>query len=351
MNERALAGTILGTAVGDALGLPYEGLSQRRGHRMLGEPDRHRFFFGRGMVSDDTEHTCLMSQSLIAAGNNEAEFARQFARRLRYWLLGVPAGIGFATLRATIKLWFGVRPDRSGVFSAGNGPAMRSAILGAAFDDLTQLQGFVRASTRITHTDPLAECGALAVAVAAHVSCRWQHVSGAEFLNELERLVAGDQADKMLAAIRRAVESAARHTTTTEFAMELGLSRGVTGYVLHTVPVALHSWLSHPENYRQAVTNVIRCGGDTDTTAAIVGALVGCRVGVDGIPTEWVHRMSDWPRTTGWMLRLANQLAIVRHQQISAKPLRLPILVVVARNALFLVIVLFHGFRRLLPPY
>ena len=183
MNERALAGTILGTAVGDALGLPYEGLSRLRGQRMLGEPDRHRFVFGRGMVSDDTEHTCLIGQSLIAAGNDELEFARQFARRLRYWLLGVPAGIGFATLRATIKLWLGAKPDRSGVFSAGNGPAMRSALLGVALDDLTQLQSFVRASTRITHTDPLAEYGALAVALAAHVSCRRQDVSGVDYLN------------------------------------------------------------------------------------------------------------------------------------------------------------------------
>jgi ADP-ribosylglycohydrolase len=318
---------------------------------MLGEPDRHRFVFGRGMVSDDTEHTCLIAQSLIAASNDEHEFARQFARRLRYWLLGVPAGIGLATLRATIKLWLGARPDRSGVFSAGNGPAMRSAILGVAFDDLTKLRRFVRASTRITHTDPLAEFGALAVALAAHVSCRCQHVTGAAYLNELERLLTGEQADKMLTAVRRAVESAACHTTTTDFALELGLSRGVTGYVLHTVPVALHSWLSHPDDFWQAVTSVIRCGGDTDTTGAIVGALVGCRVGMEGIPTEWLHRMSDWPRTTGWMQRLANQLATVRNQQLSAKPLRLPMIGVVARNTLFLAIVLFHGFRRSLPPY
>ena len=39
----AIAGAILGCAVGDAIGLPYEGLSKRRGVRLLGAPNRHRF--------------------------------------------------------------------------------------------------------------------------------------------------------------------------------------------------------------------------------------------------------------------------------------------------------------------
>ena len=53
-----IAGVILGTAVGDALGLPREGLSRRRAGKLFGDPPLgHHFLFGRGMVSDDTEHT------------------------------------------------------------------------------------------------------------------------------------------------------------------------------------------------------------------------------------------------------------------------------------------------------
>lgn len=44
--------------------------------------------------------------------------------------LGLPAGIGLTTLKGIGKMWLGVKPTRSGVFSAGNGPAMRSSILG-----------------------------------------------------------------------------------------------------------------------------------------------------------------------------------------------------------------------------
>lgn len=89
-----------------------------RDYQIRGPPDRHRLFFGRGMVSDDTEHTCMVAQSLIASGDDVDQFARQFGRRLRWWLLALPAGIGKATLRASVKLWFGVSPTSSGVFSA-----------------------------------------------------------------------------------------------------------------------------------------------------------------------------------------------------------------------------------------
>src|SRR5438874_3798941 len=89
-----IAGAILGTAVGDALGLPREGLSRLRARRLFGDPPlRHQFVLGRGMVSDDTEHTCLLAQALLDAPDDPERFARSLAWRLRLWLLGCPAGI------------------------------------------------------------------------------------------------------------------------------------------------------------------------------------------------------------------------------------------------------------------
>ena len=160
MKNDSIAGAILGCALGDAAGLPYEGLPKCRGVRLLGEPDRFHFIIRHGMVSDDTEHTCMVAESLCECPHDAELFARCLAGRLRWWLVGVPAGVGFATLRAILRLWLGFSPQRSGVFSAGNGPAMRSAILGAAIDDLTTLERFVRASTVITHSDPKAFHGA-----------------------------------------------------------------------------------------------------------------------------------------------------------------------------------------------
>src|SRR5579872_1283658 len=163
-----ICGVILGTAVGDALGLPREGLSRRRAALIFGDgPLQHRLVFDRGMVSDDTEHTCLVGQALLDSSDAE-EFARALAWRLRWWLLGLPAGVGLGTARAIVKLWCGFPPLHSGVWSAGNGPAMRAALLGICLAGESQrIRQYVRASTRMTHADPRAETGALLVALAA----------------------------------------------------------------------------------------------------------------------------------------------------------------------------------------
>lgn len=167
MNDESITGCLLGTAVGDALGLPYEGVSLQRAPRLLGPPDRYRFVLSRGMISDDTEHTCMVAQSLIEARGDVHVFTKRFASLLRWWILAFPAGVGIATARSGIKLWLGAKPRNAGVFSAGNGPAMRAAIFGAAIDDDALMLEMVRASSRLTHSDPKAEYGAIAVALAA----------------------------------------------------------------------------------------------------------------------------------------------------------------------------------------
>lgn len=149
-----LAEIMLGTAVGDALELPAEGLSPQRRRRMMPGLWRHRLIFSRGMLSDDTEHTFLVAQSLLGAcyGTSEASqgscdvatFQRRLASQLRWSLASLPPGVGLATARARLKLWLGFS-SASGVFSAGNGPAMRSALIGGCFCDQPEsLDKFIR---------------------------------------------------------------------------------------------------------------------------------------------------------------------------------------------------------------
>jgi ADP-ribosylglycohydrolase len=303
------------------------------------------------MVSDDTEHTCMVAQALIASGADADAFSQQLARRLRLWLLSLPAGIGLTTLKSTLRLCVGVSPQRSGVFSAGNGPAMRSAIIGAALDNPGLLKQFVRSSTRITHTDPKAEYGALAVALAARLASGTSAVEIPHYVGELRKLLDDEPADEFFELVDRVAESLACGESTDTFAAALGLEKGVTGYVYHTVPVALHAWLKNQHDFRSAVADVICCGGDTDTTAAIVGGIVGCAVGKAGIPSEWLTRLGEWPRTVTWMEDLASNLFETRINDVTARPPRLPVYGIVPRNMAFMAIVLIHGFRRLLPPY
>ena len=350
VSNTAILGSLLGTAVGDAIGLPYEGLSRRRAARLLGAPDRHRLLFGRGMVSDDTEHTCLVAQALIAAGDNHGVFLKRLAWGLRLWMLGLPAGVGFATLRACLKLWLGVSPKRSGVFSAGNGPAMRSSIFGAAVPDRDELLTLVRLSTRITHTDPKAEYGAIAVALAAHLARDETTADPEIYLSELGDVLPRE-ADALLDLLHRAAESASAGESTTAFAESMGQAKGVSGYTYHCVPVAIHAWLRNPRDFRAAIIETVACGGDTDTTAAIVGGIVGSSVGKAGIPAEWIAGIRECPRSIAWMAELAQCLYRAMLSGDAMRAPRLPVVPVVLRNALFLVVVLLHGIRRLGPPY
>jgi ADP-ribosylglycohydrolase len=349
----AITGCLLGTALGDALGLPFENLSPRRQRRFDAGPLRHRFLFGRGMVSDDTEHACMTAQALLVSAGEPDRFTRELAWRLRGWLAGLPAGIGLATLRSILKLWVGFPPTRSGVFSAGNGPCMRAPLLGVCHgDDPDRLAALIRHSTRITHTDPKAEYGALAVALAAHVaaSAGAGDDLAARFRARLAAQVP-EEGGAFLALSDRALTSAARGEETAAFAQALGLGRGVTGYVYHTVPVVLHAWLRHPRDFRAAVTAVVRCGGDADTTGAIVGGIAGAGVGRAGLPADWLAGLREWPATVGWMETLAARLAAASATGLPQPPVPLTVLGRVARNAFFAAVVLALGFRRLLPPY
>jgi ADP-ribosyl-[dinitrogen reductase] hydrolase len=121
----AFDGCLMGTAIGDALGLPCEALSPEKQRRRFGVINGHRLLFGRGMYSDDTEHTIMAAQALIASGGEVEVFRQTLARQLRGWILMLPGGVGLATLKACGKLLLGASPLKSGMFSAGNGPAMR----------------------------------------------------------------------------------------------------------------------------------------------------------------------------------------------------------------------------------
>lgn len=357
---RAASGCLLGTAIGDAMGLAAEGLSRRRQQAIFPGLDRYHFLFGKGFCSDDTEHACMTANALISARHDQENFVAAFrhslAWRLRFWLLALPAGVGLATGRGIIRLWLGCSPDSSGVFSAGNGPAMRTPILGAVYGtDRMLLQDLVHASTRLTHTDPRAEHAAYAVALAAHYAASGITVVPDKFLEELEQTY-GSAAAETLAVVSAVFASVMRGEETSEFAASINCNDGVSGYALHTVPVCLHAWLSHPLDFRSAVLSVIHCGGDADTTAAIVGGIVGAAVGRDGIPQQWRTDLQEWPRTVAWIERLGVATAesalptdSSECYQATHPPLFLP--GILLRNVLFLIVVVLHGFRRMLPPY
>lgn len=355
MTEQAerTVGLLLGGAIGDAIGLPREGLSAARAERLFGRPPlRQQLLFGRGMTSDDTDHLCMAAQALLEAPEDPEAFARSLGWRLRWWLLGAPAGVGWATLRATLKLWSGWPPRRSGVSSAGNGPAMRALTLGACLGrERAKLAAYVKTSTRITHTDPKAEQGALVVALAAWEALRREPGKPLDAGAILQNLGAAIEDDDLRRALRLAAARLERSDTPEAYLQELGVSGAVSGYIGHTVPAALYCWLRWPGDFRKAVEGVVLLGGDTDTTGFLVGALAGASLKSSSIPEEWVSGLMAWPRSAAWLRSLGCRLSRVFHEKpqtaVGPVPLFWPGLL--SRNALLAAAVGAHGLRRLLP--
>lgn len=340
----------MGGAIGDALGLPFEGLSPRRRAALFGDDvsSSYRFIGRRGMVSDDTEHAAMTACALCLSGGEPGLFTAYLGRELRGWILLLPAGVGLATLRACVRLCVGVPPDRSGVFSAGNGPAMRAAVIGVAWgNDAEKLRLLVRASSRLTHSDPKAEWGALVVAFAAHAAAA---NAPAYFDDALLQLP--PEAGELRGLVEKARHSAERGETTEAFARSIGVgAKGVSGYVYQTVPIALHAAWRFPDDLRAALHTAYLCGGDTDTVGAIVGGIVGAGVGRTDLPPNLVGGLWEWPQSVLWLDSVAKSLsgALQSGKARSAPPVnfwgRIP------RNLVFLAVVLAHGFRRLLPPF
>lgn len=342
----AIKGCLLGTAVGDSIGLPREGVSARRAQALFGPELRQGFFLGRGMLSDDTEQSCLVVQAYLRADGDPDRFGRSLAWRLRWWLAALPAGVGLGTARAIFKLWLGVPWQRSGSNSAGNGAAMRVACLGLLCTH-KELGAFVDVATRVTHRDPRARRAAMLVALAARYGAEQgpDAVAGADYLALARDRLRGDIDEELEALLAQMEVALERGDAVQRYAQDIGASHGVSGYAYRTVPIAIYAWLRNAGSLRATLGQVIALGGDTDTVGAIAGALVGATLGNGRMQDPWIEQICDYPRSVEWIRRLADRAAE------GGKPLPLCWPLIVPRNLLFLGVVLAHCCRRLLPPY
>jgi ADP-ribosyl-[dinitrogen reductase] hydrolase len=310
----------------------------------LGCLDKHRLFFGKGMLSDDTEHSLMVAVAMASCPHDVVAFQAAFAKALRWWFAAFPAGIGLGTAKAIIRLWLGFHPSQSGVDSAGNGAAMRSAIIGVVYrEDALLRRQMVEAASRVTHTDQRAiEAALLAAEAAALFSL---DVANNEILEALGALICTDEMRSRWMTLCPALGVRA---TVRDYAQSIGCGSAVSGFAPNSIAVAIFATLRHRQDIRTAITEVIACGGDTDSVAAITGGIMGAETGEAGIPDAWIANIRDWPRSIDYLRRVAAALddpdkkRIVPHLHYST---------LLGRNMVFLGIVLGHGLRRLLPSF
>ncbi len=184
--------------------------------------------------------------------------------------------------------------------SFGNGAAMRVAPVGLLFrDNRRQLQEQARLSALPTHLHPLAIEGAQILALAVGLCSAAERFDRARFFDEL--LAACESAE-----YRAKLEVAAGVKSPEDLA-KLGNQIAA----LHSVPTAIASFALAPESFEAAIGNVIFLGGDTDTMAAMAGALSGAYLGIGRLPGGLIRLLESSPKGRAYIQQLAGRLFAV----------------------------------------
>jgi poly(ADP-ribose) glycohydrolase ARH3 len=291
----AVAGALLGTFVGDALGMPYEGLSAAAIPSRLEMVEARR---GRGTYTDDTEMMIVLTESLLEHGCvNEERLARAFLERC-----DPSRGYGVGTLEV-LALWRqGVPVDAAarrlfdGEGSLGNGAAMRIAPIAVLFaDSPDELRAQAERSARLTHAHPLAVDAAIAQAAAIAAALRGEDI-----------LAAGRTAARR-SAMRGQLDQAAALLGSDVGPAAVGELLGNSAIGHESVPTAMFAAASHT-GFEEAVSFAVRCGGDTDTLGAMAGALAGAACGSTSIPARWLDALENGHRGRRYVERLVSAL-------------------------------------------
>jgi ADP-ribosyl-[dinitrogen reductase] hydrolase len=280
--ERAL-GSVLGLALGDALGAPFE---LRRAAQV---PDPLPAFelewmgMPPGTTTDDTAMARNLVRSLVEHGALDTDDV--LARHIS-WLQTRPPDVENLT-RVVLSRTAEGAPDaareyverRGPEVSAGNGSVMYCAPLGVAYafrpDELFEL---APALSAITHWDGRCRTACLAVTLT------------------VAALVRGEPGDR---AVVHAIAAVAEREggEELEYLVEAaGRARPVDGpdmgFTLFTAGLALQVAAEQPP-FEDGLRRVVGLGGDTDTNAAVAGALLGALHGRSGVPAVWLDRLQD----------------------------------------------------------
>lgn len=247
---------IYGLAVGDALGVPYEfcGRNTFECTGMAGGGTHGQY---AGTWSDDTSMALCICSSIKQLGRvDTADIADRFRRWLEHGAFtcdGRAFDVGVTCERAIST---GV-PAKS-YDGCGNGSLMRTAPL--AMLDCVDF-GDVRAVSAITHAHPVATWSCVALCDMLWV------------IRELGATAQSELFDRYGYIASRPVEAVKSD-----------------GYCGHTLEAALWCFLN-TGSYADCVLAAVNLGGDTDTTAAVAGAVAGVYYGFEAIPPKWAGQL------------------------------------------------------------
>jgi ADP-ribosylglycohydrolase len=282
IRDRAVGG-VLGLALGDALGAPFE---CHRSHEIPSPlPAFELPWMGLppGTTTDDTAMARNLVRSLIDRGGLDVG---DVLRRHVEWLRSDPPDVGNLTRRVLTWADEGVADparryveERGPEVSAGNGSVMYCAPLGIALARRpSELLTAAPALSAVTHWDE--RCGTACLAVTLAIAA----------------LVRGEEPRATVVAAVETVLEREGGEELQHLVDDAGRGRPIDGpdmgFALFTAGIALQV-TADGAGFEEGLRSVIALGGDTDTNAAVAGALLGALHGRGGLPPAWLERLVD----------------------------------------------------------
>lgn len=325
-------GSLLGMAVGDALGAPLEGLSaqQIRSHyrQVVDYVDGVRAWKRKpyrwrmpGLYSDDTQQALVLAECLRTCGAVDPEWVGRVYQEManpRMGYLGAHRGVGRSFRQVMTDLEGGASPRDTGTASAGIGAAMRIAPVGlyyAAHDG--DLVPAVLDASLITHRDIRSLAGAVAVAAAVRRLASgevrepaWLFLLAAEVARAEDRIAT--ESPRAVVAVGAYRHAMSRSIAFTEGVLDKPRDRALAlivdeanrhgaepicrratqGFPPALIPTCLY-FLFTTDSFEEAIVEAVNLGGDADTTGAILGAMAGAYYGVQAIPDRWLEGLRN----------------------------------------------------------
>ena len=293
-------GCLLGLAVGDGLGAPFEGLNADNVFWGFGPPaeivknaDGEPLIYTDdtemmlGVAETLTEHGRIVEEPLCRAFASNYHPERGYGRGARLVLEAMADGGD----------WRRIARSHFPGGSFGNGAAMRVAPVGLLFcNDLDRVWEEARLSALPTHVHPLGVEGAQLLAVAVALAVRPGPFDRKAFYGELRRRSMSEEFGWHLRTASR---------------LRPGDTVSMLGNSLEahrSVVTAIACFAGSPRSYEDAVARAISQGDDTDTLAAMAGALSGAHLGIEAVPTHLLGKLEDGRKGRSYIEGLAGRL-------------------------------------------
>lgn len=345
--ERA-TGAVLAMAIGDALGAVVEGLHAQRIADWFGQLrdiDQARDFYQSlsertdlpshvvsshrrrwrmpGLYTDDTQQALLLIESLVQSGKADRhDYAHRIIECLRDTQspdlpLGLFRGCGPGFHEVARRLLAGQSPDATGVDSAGNGASMRIPPVGLFYHDnpLEAGRNAVEISI-LTHRDSRAILAAASIAMAVSLASQRVYIDSRRgFFQEIidldkelcieladHPMLAGPVQARLCQQFIEAMENLKPHlvdsyptaaNVVSHFASQVSemYLTAESPFCLCSVLMSFWHFLHFSDSIEEAIVSAVNAGGDTDTIAAMTGAMVGALRGKRAIPGAWLREL------------------------------------------------------------